>query len=113
MNFNEYQKQAATTAIHRESIEKVSPYHHYLVLGLVNEAGEVADKIKKNLRDEIGVLSEEKKEEIAKELGDVLWYLSQLAKEFGFPLEAVAKMNLEKLASRRKRNMIGGEGDNR
>jgi NTP pyrophosphatase (non-canonical NTP hydrolase) len=65
------------------------------------------------IRDESGIVSEQKKEEIKKELGDVLWYLSQIATELGLSLSDVAKLNIEKLQSRLERNKISGSGDNR
>jgi len=85
----------------------------YPTLGLTGEAGEVADKVKKVLRDKEGVFDDDAKEAIMLELGDVLWYVSQLSSELGFQLEQVAKMNLEKLSSRSKRGCISGDGDNR
>ncbi|OGY56975.1 MAG: hypothetical protein A2119_01155 [Candidatus Colwellbacteria bacterium GWA2_46_10] len=85
----------------------------YPVLGLAGETGEVAEKIKKILRDKDGVVSDEDREEIKKELGDVLWYLSRLSAEMGLSLEDVAQSNIEKLFSRLERGKIQGEGDNR
>jgi NTP pyrophosphatase (non-canonical NTP hydrolase) len=82
-------------------------------LGLCGEAGEVADKVKKVLRDGAGEFNSEQKQAIAMELGDVLWYVSQLADELGFGLEAIAEANLEKLQSRAARNVISGSGDQR
>mgnify|MGYP003112955711 FL=1 len=79
------------------------------VLGLVGEAGEVAEKIKKQLRDDTEVASEE----IQRELGDVLFYVAALSNLYGSNLEAVAKMNLDKLNDRQKRGVLKGEGDNR
>jgi len=112
MNFNEYQKTAQTTAIYPEGINGLS----YLVLGLCGETGEVAEKLKKVIRD--GRYSDIKeikfkKEEIKKELGDVLWYLASLSHELGIPLNEVAEKNIEKLKSRKQRGKIGGSGDNR
>lgn len=109
MNFREYQEEAKKTALY----PNVGDNYIYPVLGLVGEAGEVAEKIKKIIRDDEGVVSEEKKEEIKKELGDVLWYLSQLSSEFGLKLEDVASGNLKKLSSRLERNKVKGSGDNR
>ncbi len=83
------------------------------VLGLVGEAGEVAEKIKKVLRDNEGKIEEEQKKEIKKELGDVLWYLSQLATELGLSLTDIAAYNIEKIKSRRERGVANGKGDNR
>jgi NTP pyrophosphatase (non-canonical NTP hydrolase) len=76
---------------------------------LAGEAGEVTEKVKKMLRD--GTVPDKK--EIAKELGDVLWYISALAGDFGISLEEIAQMNYEKLKSRQERNVISGSGDNR
>ncbi|MEK7134370.1 MAG: nucleoside triphosphate pyrophosphohydrolase family protein [Patescibacteria group bacterium] len=109
MQFSEYEKQAVETA----KYPNVGRNFVYPTLGLVGEAGEVAEKIKKILRDESGVVSDEKKEEIKKEMGDVLWYLATLSREFGFTLEDIAKKNIEKLASRRERGVLHGSGDNR
>ncbi|MEN9558726.1 MAG: hypothetical protein RL141_1095 [Candidatus Parcubacteria bacterium] len=115
MTFNEYQAATLKTSVYRET---VSPHFGnnaflYLVLGLVGESGEVADKIKKLFRDQGGVLSDEKKQELAKELGDVLWYLTRLAEEWGFTLEQIAEMNANKLQSRKQRDALHGDGDNR
>jgi NTP pyrophosphatase (non-canonical NTP hydrolase) len=73
----------------------------------------VAEKIKKAVRDCGGVIDEARKQEIEKELGDVLWYVSQLASELGLSLEGVAKKNIDKLFSRKARNVLTGSGDNR
>lgn len=84
----------------------------YLALGVANEGGEVAGKIKKVLRGDY-TLSTEAKDTIAHEIGDVLWYLSQLAQELGFDLDTIASMNIQKLESRQLRNVIKGDGDTR
>ena len=109
MNFDEYQKKANKTAIYPVLGAKFV----YPALGLADEAGEVVGKIKKVMRDDGGVLTEEKKIEIKKELGDVLWYLAQLSTDLGIKLSEVAKANVEKLASRMERNVLHGSGDNR
>ena len=109
MTFEEYQKYSRETAIYPE----IGKNFVYPTLGLAGESGEVAEKVKKILRDHEGVLDEEKKKELTKELGDVLWYLSQIASEIGVPLEVVASLNIEKLRSRFDRNKIKGSGDNR
>jgi len=80
-------------------------------LGLNGEAGEVAEKLKKILRDKNGEFSQDDKFKIAMELGDVLWYLSDIAFELGFTLENVAILNIQKLSSRKDRDKIHGEGD--
>lgn len=85
----------------------------YPVLGLTGEAGEVAEKFKKILRDKDGVISNEDAQEIIKELGDVLWYITAIATDLNYDLQAVAEANAEKLLSRLERNVIKGSGDNR
>ena len=85
----------------------------YPTLGLVNEAGEVAGKIKKIFRDKGGVIADEDREALKQELGDVLWYLTQICSELNLTLEQVAEANLEKLFSRLERGQIRGSGDNR
>ena len=85
----------------------------YPALGLCGEAGEVAEKVKKTIRDDGGVLSDQRREALARELGDVLWYLSQLATEADLDLETIAEDNLEKLLSRQERGVLRGSGDNR
>ena len=85
----------------------------YPALGLAGETGEVADKIKKVYRDNGGLFGGEHKRAIAKELGDVLWYLTNLAEDLGFNLSDVAQMNADKIESRMTRDKIHGEGDDR
>lgn len=85
----------------------------YPTLGLVNEAGEVAGKIKKIFRDKGGVIGEAERESLKGELGDVLWYLTQICTNLGLTLEEVAEANLDKLFSRLERGTIQGEGDER
>ena len=109
MDFRDYQKLSRKTAIYPQRGKNFI----YPTLGLAGEAGEVAEKIKKVLRDNQGIVDQPRKEEIAKELGDVLWYLAQIATELGLSLEEVAKGNLKKLSSRQKRKRLSGSGDNR
>jgi NTP pyrophosphatase (non-canonical NTP hydrolase) len=85
----------------------------YPTLGLVNEAGEVAGKIKKLFRDKQGQISDEDRQALKQELGDVLWYLTQICTELGLTLEEVAEANLTKLFSRLERGTIRGDGDSR
>jgi NTP pyrophosphatase (non-canonical NTP hydrolase) len=85
----------------------------YPTLGLVNEAGEFAGKIKKIFRDKDGVISDQDRDALKSELGDVLWYLTQICTNLGITLEEVAEANLDKLFSRLERNQIQGDGDNR
>ena len=106
MTLNEYQDKAQVTATYRDKII-------YPSLGLAGETGEVCEKVKKVLRDNHGYFTEIKREEIKKEIGDVLWYVQALAHDLGFTLEEVAQGNIDKLTSRKERNVINGEGDNR
>jgi len=109
MNFTEYQQKSRATA-------KYPVIGHgviYPTLGLTNEAGEVAGKIKKVFRDKDGIISEETREALKAELGDVLWYLSQTATELGLSLDEIAEYNIAKLLDRQARGKIQGEGDHR
>ena len=109
MELNDYQRESRQTALY----PNVGRNAIYPTLGLVGEAGEVADKVKKILRDREGVFDQESKDAIKLELGDVLWYISQLASELGYELEDVANSNLQKLNDRKKRGKISGSGDKR
>ncbi len=80
---------------------------------MVSEAGEFASKVKKIFRDKDGIIDKETKKALVYELGDVLWYISELASRLGIQLKKVAEMNIEKLASRQRRNKLLGSGDNR
>lgn len=110
MTFDHYQTESAKTLVNGDDESQVLIRS---VLGLVGESGEVAEKLKKILRDHGGKITEDDKQAIAHELGDVLWYLARLADLSGYSLDQVAEMNLEKLSSRKARNQIGGSGDNR
>lgn len=109
MDFNEYQEATKKTAIYPTLGGRIV----FPTLGMLGEAGEVAEKVKKIFRDDEGVISEEKKEEIKKELGDVLWYLTQIASDLNLTLEEVAEKNIEKTHSRHDRGVSHGSGDNR
>lgn len=109
MNFNEYQKKSRETALY----PNLNANFIYPTLGLVGEAGEIAEKIKKVLRADREVLTEEEKKGLSKELGDVLWYLAQLSTEFGLSFDDVALENINKLQSRKQRGVLHGNGDNR
>ena len=104
MTLNEYQQHALETAIYPENRRIIYP-----TLGLTGEAGEVADKVKKVIRDGHEEFSDEKRLEIVKEIGDVLWYCATLSRDLGY----VAQMNVDKLRSRMQRHIISGSGDNR
>lgn len=107
--FNDYQRESRKTwsLIHTDHAIV------YPTLGLVNEAGEVAGKVKKIFRDKNGLIGDAEREALKQELGDVLWYLAQICTELNFTLEEVAEANLEKLFSRLERNAIRGDGDTR
>lgn len=83
------------------------------VFGLMGESGEVAEKFKKLIRDKKGVISDDDKAEVLKELGDILWYINSVSHLLGSSLEEVAQKNLDKVLSRKERGMTGGSGDNR
>ncbi len=109
MDFSTYQKESRKTATY----PSIGYNFIYPTLGLAGEAGEVVEKIKKLIRDKNGVVDDNIKTDIKKELGDVLWYLSQLATELNLSLDEIASENLKKLFSRLERNKIQGDGDNR
>lgn len=113
MNLNDYSQKAKTTLTTNYDYGDISAQMMGQILGLSDESGEVLAKFKKLLRDKHGKLSDEDRKEIAKELGDVLWYVSVLSDMLGYSLEEVAQMNLDKLASRKQRDMLHGSGDNR
>jgi NTP pyrophosphatase (non-canonical NTP hydrolase) len=107
--YGSYQEQSRKTY---SDIEVNDPIV-YPTLGLVNEAGEFAGKIKKIFRDKGGTISEDDREALKGELGDVLWYLTQICTNLGLSLEEVGEANLDKLFSRLERGKISGEGDHR
>ena len=109
MDLTTYQTRARETALYPQ----VGANPIYPTLGLCGEAGEVADKVKKVLRDRQGSFDAAVIDDLRLELGDVLWYVAQLASELGLDLGEIAEANLAKLASRAARNVIGGSGDRR
>jgi NTP pyrophosphatase (non-canonical NTP hydrolase) len=109
MTFDEYQKQAHRTA----QYPTVGERFVYPTLGLAGEAGEVVETVKKILRDDGSTVSEEKRDELKKELGDVLWYMAQVATEFKLSFTDIAQTNIKKLADRAARGVIHGSGNNR
>ena len=109
MNFDEYQRKAVGTAIYPNQGDNL----YYPALGLAGEAGEVCDKIKKIMRDQDGNRTLAQEEEIAKELGDVLWYIANLCEEMDIDMSQAAAMNIAKLESRKQRGKLKGSGDNR
>lgn len=102
---DEYQKAASATAMYAD---KVYPF-----LGLCGESGEVAELAKKCMRDDRGLWSVERREKLKLELGDVAWYLAAIARDHGFTLSEICQANIEKLYSRKARNVITGSGDHR
>jgi len=110
LNFKQYQKASNLTSQYpkKKEIEWLYP-----VLGLAGESGEVVEKFKKIFRDKNNKITQKDKQEIGKELGDVLWYVAQICEVIGLDMNDVAKLNLKKLLDRKKRNKIKGDGDNR
>lgn len=106
---NDYQTAALKTARTREQPDEL--YH--LILGLVGETGEIAEKFKKLVRDKGGDLAQLDRDDITKEMGDVMWYLAVLADYLDIKLDDVATRNIKKLADRQKRGVLGGSGDDR
>jgi len=109
MDFNDYQQKSRKTAGYPAIGHPVI----YPILGLANEAGEVAGKIKKVFRDKDGQINEETRSALKAELGDVLWYIAQVATELDLTLDEIAEYNIEKLMDRLERGKIKGDGDNR
>lgn len=110
LSLSDYQKRCCETAIYPK--EKGMGLY-YCALGLSGEAGEIANKIKKVMRDASGSLAPERREQLSAELGDVLWYIASLCTELGVDMSDVAQRNIDKLNSRLERGVIGGDGDNR
>lgn len=113
MDFTDYQRRTRETAIYPHAGEQHMDGVAYLTLGLTGEAGEVANKVKKIIRDAGGVVEPNRAIAVAEELGDVLWYAARLASELGADLGEIAALNLAKLESRHARHVISGEGDQR
>jgi len=108
---NLYQKKARQTAIYPDQEDLGGLL--YVTLGMVGEAGEIANKVKKILRDDHGFITLDRKSEILQELGDLLWYVSQVATELDTQLSAVAVANLQKLYARKSDGTLSGSGDAR
>lgn len=124
MDLDEYQRRAKVTDLGFDELtpgisegesgrNAISQRFLEKILGLPGEAGEVADKFKKIIRDQAGEITAEDRDEIVKELGDVMWYVALTAEYLGVPLSEVGERNIAKLSSRRERGKIGGSGDNR
>ena len=108
MDFNTYQETAVETAIYPDTHRILYP-----ALGMAGEAGEVANKVKKIIRDGTDNLPEDWKDQLASEIGDVLWYCAALANDLNMPLALIAAQNRDKLLARKQKGMIGGSGDSR
>ncbi len=109
LSFTEYQHASRQTAVYPDR----DGNWVYPALGLSGETGEVMEKLKKVMRDKGGVIDDETRTALEKELGDVLWYLANLATELGLSLEDIARKNTEKLMSRQERGRLKGDGDDR
>src|SRR3712207_600524 len=107
MHLSDYQQRSRQTAVYPDAGSNLT----YPALGLCGEAGEAAEKVKKAIRDDGGVLTEERRAALAAELGDVLWYVAQLASEAELDLDEIAEQNLGKLLSRQRRSVLQGSGD--
>ena len=108
MELSEYQRLSRRTAEYPRGA-----WLAYPALGLAGEAGEVAEHAKKAIRDDDGSVSETRRAAISKELGDVLWYVAQIATELDLELDQIAQENLDKLLSRQRRGVLSGSGDER
>jgi NTP pyrophosphatase (non-canonical NTP hydrolase) len=107
VQLSDYQRRSRVTAVYPDAGSNLT----YPALGLCGEAGEAAEKVKKAIRDDGGELTPERRDALAAELGDELWYVAQLATEAGLELDEVARANLDKLLSRRDRAVLQGSGD--
>jgi NTP pyrophosphatase (non-canonical NTP hydrolase) len=108
VELSDYQRRSRRTAQYpREA------WLTYPALGLAGEAGEIAEHVKRIIRDDAGVISDRRRAALAAELGDVLWYVAGLASELGLDLDQIADANLEKLLSRQRRGVLSGSGDER
>lgn len=107
MRLSDYQQRSRATAVYPDAGSNLT----YPALGLCGEAGEAAEKVKKAIRDDGGELTPERRDALAAELGDVLWYVAQLATEARLDLDAIARANLGKLLSRQERAVLHGSGD--
>ena len=109
MKCDDYQRAALRTARAKDAPDEFL----HLVLGLVGEAGEIAEKVKKLVRDQDGDVARLDRDDMAAELGDVLWYTAVLADFLGLSLDDIARRNVDKLADRQRRAVLGGSGDHR
>lgn len=108
MKFSEYEDTAKQTAIYPSTHRILYP-----ALGMAGEAGEVANKVKKIIRDGVDAQPEDWREQLAGEIGDVLWYCAALAHDINIPLSVIAAKNRDKLLARKEKGTIQGSGDDR
>jgi len=113
MQFNQYQKECRKTDVGTSAQDCLNPGWLYYILGGNGEMGELTEKVKKLFRDKHGVIDQEFIDDIKKEMGDILWYMARFADQFYIEFDDVAKTNIEKLASRKDRGKLHGEGDDR
>ncbi len=113
LTFNDYQENTDRTALYKEKTQTPVENLYYVTLGLVGEAGEIANKVKKVIRDQGGDMTEEYRQILIDELGDVLWYSAQLATLLEVSFADAAQRNLDKLFSRKERGTLTGDGDKR
>jgi NTP pyrophosphatase (non-canonical NTP hydrolase) len=113
MNIEGYRVWTRETAKYPKNPAEFEPSLPYLVMGLTGEAGEVANKYKKIIRDKSGIMDHEDEVALIDELGDVLWYIARIVDELGYDFSDLTGVNYHKLQSRLERGVIGGSGDNR
>lgn len=113
MTFDEYQKQAISTLTSDHAYGDITSELMAQILGLVGESGEVAEKVKKLIRDKGGKLDDDARADLVKELGDILWYVNAVAHLIGSDISEVADKNLAKVLGRKDRGVTKGSGDNR
>lgn len=113
LSFNTYQKFTNETAVYTGHGSATIQALSYVGLGLAGESGEVCEKLKKTIRDNNGIISDEIKSSLIKELGDVLWYIARLCEELQVNMQDVVETNVAKLLARKEQNKIHGNGDNR
>ena len=113
MDFDEYQKKCSLTDVGTSAQDNLKPGWLYYVMGISGEAGELMEKVKKLFRDKQGIVDDEFKQDLIKEMGDYHWYSARLCDAFGIKYSEIPKQNTEKLLSRLERNKLHGDGDNR
>lgn len=113
MDFNEYQKKCRLTDVGTSAQDYLKPGWIYYVLGIAGEAGELMEKIKKLFRDKKGIIDDEFKQMVIKEMGDYHWYSARLCDQFGIDYNEIPKQNTDKLLDRLERGVLHGDGDNR